>query len=134
LSIDYFNTALNSFELQLGVKNACYQVMYDMLAPGIVGISLPPPPTRSGRLQQFDSMTLQFILQILKCMLEYSNAKTKESQFMELIIKQNYLEKGKRTSSKMSTKNPSGHSLQCLDCPICMWKIPLVCLLILLHK
>ena len=36
----------------------------------------------------------------------------KESQFMELIIKQNYLEKGKRTSSKMSTKNPSGHSLQ----------------------
>ena len=60
---------------------------------------------------------------------------------MEFIIKQNYLEKGqnylekgKRTSSKMSTKNPSGYSLQCLDCPICMWKISLVCLLRLLHK
>jgi len=77
LSIDYFNTGLNRFELQLGVKNACSQVMYDMLAPGIVGISLPPPPTRCGRLQQFDSMTFQFILQILKCMLEYDNAKTK---------------------------------------------------------
>ena len=58
----------------------------------------------------------------------------KECQFMELIIKQNYLEKGKRTSSQMCTKNPSGYSLQCLDCPICMWKISWVCLLRLFHE